>query len=141
MNLYYLYALFMKAILVYLHNDKDACLSPSNSTVLAAIFFGTIQPITLLYSYRILVRFQPIVLRNRYRILVRFQPIIFQDWYRKSAIARLLKIDSFLSCLLKRLAESSPISYKLFPFLHLFSTFRHPFAKKVSLLISDDLPV
>ena len=39
MNLYYLYALFTKAILVYLHYDNDACLSLSNSTVLAAIFF------------------------------------------------------------------------------------------------------
>ena len=48
----------MEAILVYLYNDKDACLSLSNSTILVAIFFGTIQPITFLYSYRFfLVRF------------------------------------------------------------------------------------
>ena len=41
---------------------------------------------------------------NWYQILVRDQPIIFEDWYRKSAksaIARLLKIDSFLSRLSK----------------------------------------
>ena len=35
------------------------------------------------------------------RFLVLIQPIIFEDWYQKSAIVRLLKIDSFLSRLSK----------------------------------------
>ena len=44
---------FYESLFVCLHNKNDACLLLGNSTVLAAIFFGTIHPITLLYSYRI----------------------------------------------------------------------------------------
>ena len=43
--------------------ENDACLLLGNSTVLAAIFFGTIHPIVFRVKYQI---FQPIALRYWY---------------------------------------------------------------------------